>query len=54
MSQGTFSDLLIRLGAFKRIFVFRPKIEVLPRSKLTLFSNNEQIFKSTFFTLLCP
>ena len=26
MSQGTFSDILIRLKAFKRIFVFRPYI----------------------------
>ena len=27
MSQGTFSDTLIQLKAFKTIFVFRPKIE---------------------------
>ena len=30
MSQGTFSDLLIRLETFKRIFVFCPKIDFLP------------------------
>ena len=27
MSQGTFLDTLTRLEAFKRIFVFRPKID---------------------------
>ena len=27
MSQWTFLDTLIRLEAFKRIFVFRPKID---------------------------
>ena len=37
MSQGTFSDLLILLEAFKRIFVFRPKIDFLPRDKPTVF-----------------
>ena len=36
MSQGTFQDILIRLEAIKRIFVFRPKIDFLPRSKLTV------------------
>ena len=36
MAQGTFSDLLIRLEAFKRIFVFRPKIDSLPRGKPTV------------------
>ena len=36
MSQGTFSDLLIRLRAFKRIFVFRPKIDILSRGKPTV------------------
>ena len=36
MSQGTLSDLLIRLEAFKRIFVFRPKIDFLPWGKLTV------------------
>ena len=33
MPQGTFSDTLIRLEAFKRIFVFRQKIDVFPRGK---------------------
>ena len=30
MSEETFLDLLIRLEAFKRIFVFCPKIDFLP------------------------
>ena len=54
MSQWTFSDLLIRLEAFKRIFVFRPKIDFLPRGKPTVLSQNDQIFKSPFLTPLCP
>ena len=33
MSQGTFLDILIRLEALKRIFVFRPKIDFFPRGK---------------------
>ena len=40
MSQGTFSDLLIRLEAFKRIFVFCPKIDFLPKGKLTVLGQN--------------
>ena len=36
MSPGTFTDLLVRLEALKRIFVFRPKIDFLPRGKLTV------------------
>ena len=31
MSQGTFSDTLIRVEAFERIFVFGPKIDFFPR-----------------------
>ena len=37
MSQETFSDTLIRLEAFKRIFVFRPKIDFFPRGKSMVF-----------------
>ena len=37
MSQGTFTNTLIRLEAFKRIFVFFPKIDFFPRGKFTLF-----------------
>ena len=36
MSQGTFSDTLIRLEALKRIFVFRPKIDFFLRGKSML------------------
>ena len=36
MSHGTFSDALIRLEAFKRIFVCRPKMDFLPRDKPTV------------------
>ena len=31
MSQGTFLDTLIRLEAFKRIFVFGPEIDFFLR-----------------------
>ena len=37
MSQGTFSYTLIRLEAFKRIFVFRPKFFFFPRGKSMVF-----------------
>ena len=37
MSQGTFSDTLTQLEAFKRIFVFRPKMDFFPRDKLMVF-----------------
>ena len=37
MSQETFSDILIRLEPFKRIFVFRPKIDFFPRGKSMVF-----------------
>ena len=36
VSNGTFLDLLIRLKAFKRIFVFGPKIDYLPKGKHTV------------------
>ena len=37
MSQGSFSYTLIRLEAFKRIFVVRPKIDFFPRVKAMAF-----------------
>ena len=37
MSQGTFFDTLIRLVAFKRIFVFRPKIDFFLRGNPRIF-----------------
>ena len=30
MFQGTFSDTLIRPEAFKRVFLFRPKMDFFP------------------------
>ena len=42
MSQGTFSDTLIRLEAFKRILVFRPTIYIF------------QFFKSNFLLVYVP
>ena len=54
MSQGTFSDTLIRLAAFKRIFLFRRKIDFYPRGKSTVFLRNDQISKSAFCTCLFP
>ena len=44
MSKGTFPDTLIRLNAFKRIFVFRPKIDFLPRGKSMLFGQKGENF----------
>ena len=40
MSQVTFSDTLIRLKAFKRIFVFRPKMDFFPRGKSIVSGQN--------------
>ena len=37
MSQGTFTDTLIRLEAFKRIFVFHLKIDLFPRGTSRIF-----------------
>ena len=37
MSQGTFSDTLIRSEGFERIFVFRLKIDFIPRGKSLVF-----------------
>ena len=54
MSQGRFSDTLIRLEAFKRIFVFRPQMDFFPRGKSLFLAKNDQSLKSAFFTCLCP
>ena len=37
MSQGTFCGKLVRLEAFKRIFVFRLNIDFFLRGKSTVF-----------------
>ena len=55
MSQGTFLETLIRLEAFKRIFVFCPKIDFFLQGVSPGFLvKNDQIFKWPFFTPLCP
>ena len=54
MSQGTFSDTLIGLEALKRIFVFRPKIDFFQGVSPCFLAKTDQIFKSAFFTHLCP
>ena len=55
MSQGTFLETLIRLEAFKRIFVFCPKIDFFFQGVSPGFLvKNDQIFKWPFFTPLCP
>ena len=51
MSQGTFSDLLIRLEAIKEIFVFGPKIDFLPRVSPLFWVKNDQILRWTFSLL---
>ena len=54
MSRGMFLDTQIRLEAFKRIFVFRPKIDFFPKGKPRVLVKNDKILKSAFFTCLCP
>ena len=49
MSHRTFSDLLIRLEASKRIFVFDPKIDHLPRGKPTVLSQKCLNFQVDIF-----
>ena len=51
MSQGTFSDTLIRLEAFKRIFVLRSNGEFFAGPVFLV--KNDQTLKSAFFTSLC-
>ena len=52
MSLGTFSDTLIRLEAFKRIFVFRQKIDSFSKGGSPwFFAKNDQSLKWTFFYL---
>ena len=52
MSQETFLDILIRLEAFKRIIVFRPKIDFFPRGKSTAFFSKMTKFSSRHFLIL--
>ena len=52
MSQGTFFNLLIRLEAFKRIFVCGPKIDFFPRGKPTVLGQNRPNFQIDIFDYL--
>ena len=52
MSQGTFSDTLIGLEAFKRIFVLRPKIDFFPSGKSTVFGEKRPNFEVGSFLLV--
>ena len=54
MSQRTFLDTLIRLEVLKRIFVFRQKIDFFQGVSREFLVKNNQIWKSAFFTPLCP
>ena len=54
VSQGRSSDTLIRLEAFKRIFLFRPKSTFLQGVSPWFLAKIDQILKSAFFTCLCP
>ena len=54
MSQATSLDTLIPLEAFKRLFVFPPKIDFFPRGSKSMVFGHDQILKSVFFTCLCP
>ena len=51
MSQGTFLDTLIRLEAFKRIFVIRPKLDFFQKGKSMIFGQNWPIFEVGIFYL---
>ena len=58
MSQGTFSDTLTRLEAFKRTFFLRPKIDIFPRRRSRVFAKKNKKktktnFKSAVLTCLC-
>ena len=51
MSKVTFIDTLIRLEAFKRIFVFCPKIDFFPWGKSTVFGQKRPNFEVGIFHL---
>ena len=54
MSQGTLGDTRIRLDAFKRIFVFRPKSTFSQGVSSGFLVKNDQILKPAFLSCLCP
>ena len=51
MSHCTISDTLIPLEAFKRIFVFRPKLDFFSPGFMV---KNDHILKSAFSLLYVP
>ena len=51
MSQSTFSDTLIKLEAFKRILLFRPKIDFFPRGWSRVFGQKWPKFEVGIFNL---
>ena len=51
MSQGTFLHTLIRLEAFHRILVFRPKIDLFPRGYSIVFGQKLPNFEVGMFHL---
>ena len=51
MSQGTFSDKLIRLEAFKRKFVLSPKIDFFPRGRFRVFWSKMSQFWSLIMSV---
>ena len=51
MSQRSFSDTLIRLEDFKRIFVFCPKIVFFPRGKSMVFGQKMTKFSNRYFSV---
>ena len=51
MSQGTILHTLIRLEAFKRIFVFRPKIDFFLRGWSEVFGQKWPNFEVCIFHL---
>ena len=52
MSQGTFLETLIRLEAFKRIFVFCPKLDFFSKGLVQGFWSKMTKFSSGHFSLL--
>ena len=51
MCQRTFSDTLIRLEAFKTIFVLRPKLDFFPRGRSNVFDQKRPNFKVSILDL---
>ena len=51
MFQGTSWATLFRLEPFKRIFVFRPKIDFFPKGKSMIFGQKLTKFSSRHFSL---